>query len=79
MITATQTATELAGRLADLLGADHVLTGDEDRAFYSQDIYSADDASWRLLEAIKDTVDPRRLVNPGTLGLVAPKTDPRRE
>jgi FAD/FMN-containing dehydrogenase len=30
--------------LAELLGAEHVLTGDEDRAFYSQDIYrSADD------------------------------------
>ncbi len=41
MTTATQTATDLAGRLAGVLGAEHVLTGDEDRAFYSQDIYGA--------------------------------------
>ncbi len=41
MTTATDTAIDLHARLADVLGADHVLTGDEDRAFYSQDIYSA--------------------------------------
>lgn len=28
-------------RLTEVLGNDHVLTGEEDRAFYSQDIYSA--------------------------------------
>ena len=27
-------------------------------------------AAWQLLEAIKATVDPRGLVNPGVLGLV---------
>ncbi len=40
MTTATQTATDLRVELAEVLGAAHVLTGDEDRAFYCQDIYS---------------------------------------
>ena len=41
MTTATQTATDLHTRLVEVLGDEYVLTGDEDRAFYSQDIYSA--------------------------------------
>ena len=40
MPTATQTATDLRARLVEMIGGEHVLTGDEDRAFYSQDIYS---------------------------------------
>jgi FAD/FMN-containing dehydrogenase len=35
---------------------------------------SCDDASWRLLEAVKDSVDPSGVFNPGALGL--PKVHP---
>ncbi len=41
MPMATQSVTDLRVQLTEILGAEHVLTGDEDRAFYSQDIYSA--------------------------------------
>ncbi|MEX1311625.1 MAG: FAD-binding oxidoreductase [Candidatus Sulfomarinibacteraceae bacterium] len=40
-----QSRTDLREALEEIVGAEHVLTGDEDRAFYSQDIYrQADDA-----------------------------------
>ncbi len=39
-----QSRPELHQQLVDILGAEHVLTGDEDREFFSQDIYrTADD------------------------------------
>ncbi len=34
---------DLHGELVSILGAEHVLTGDEDREFYSQDIYRTSD------------------------------------
>ncbi|HYC02172.1 MAG TPA: FAD-binding oxidoreductase [Azospirillaceae bacterium] len=51
--------------LFDSLGACHLQLG----KYYKYEQVMADKGLWRLLNGVKDVVDPQRRVNPGALGL----------
>ena len=59
---------KLREELADLfdsLGAGHLQIG----KFYNFSSLMKNDSLWKLLNGVKDLVDPDRKVNPGSLGL----------